>query len=400
VLVHLVNHPAQVEEVLMQRAGNYNKQTRSVSMIRATCGNSLLSSDGDRWLRHRRLIHPVFRQQNLEQFVPVITETTRSMLQQWDDQARAGSEIDIVSEMMHLTLQIAARILFGADVQNDADVIERSLAVILQDTWRRLESLFDLSVISPTFHRPQFRRALRDIDAIVYRIINSRRRSNSSADDLLSRLLAVQDPENEQGFSDQELRDAVVTLLLAGHETTANALAWTCYLISQSPDVEEQLCREAAGVDPAMTSAEHLPYTGMVFSEVIRLYPPIWIVERRAVADDELGGYHIPAGSTVVISPYVLHRHPDFWPDPEQFDPERFAPQQCAMRPTHSYIPFGMGPHQCIGQHMASLVARLVSGMVYRQFRPRLVPDQTIRPQPGITLRHAEGLRMTLQINS
>ena len=397
-VVHLVNRPEHVEDVLLHRAANYNKQTRSVAKIRATCGNSLLSSDGEMWLRHRRLIQPVFRQQHLEQFVPVIAETTNSMLKKWDASARSGAEIDIVSEMMHLTLKIAARILFGADIHCEAEIVERSLAVILQDTWRRLEAMFDMSVLSPALHRPIFRRALRDIDAIVYRIIDSRRQAGSPSNNLLSRLLDAHDSESEMRFSDQELRDAVVTLLLAGHETTANALASTFYLLSQSPDIEEQVCREAIGCAPTTMRSSDLVDTSRVFAEAIRLYPSVWIIERRAVADDEIGGYHIPIGSTVVISPYVLHRHPEFWTDPDRFDPERFLPEQSAARPNHAYIPFGIGPHQCIGQHMASLVARQILGIVYRQFRPRLVPGQTIKLQPGITLRHAKGLRMTLEI--
>lgn len=397
-VVHLVNRPEYVEHVLLHRAANYDKQTRSVSKIRATCGNSLLSSDGEMWLRHRRLIQPVFRQQHLEQFVPVITETTTSMLETWDVSARSGAQIDIVSEMMHLTLKIAARILFGTDMHCEAEVVERSLTVVLQDTWRRLESLFDMSAISPALHRPSFRRALQEIDAIVYRIINSRRQAGAPSGNLLSRLLDAHDSGSKMRFSDQELRDAVVTLLLAGHETTANALASTFYLLSQSPKVEEHVCREVNGFNPATVSASDLTNTGRVFAESIRLYPSVWILERRVIADDEIGGYHIPAGSTVVVSPWVLHRHPEFWPDAEQFDPERFSPEQSALRPSHAWIPFGIGPHQCIGQHMASLVAKQILGMVYRQFRLRLVPGQPIKLQPGITLRHAKGLRMTLEI--
>ncbi|MBT6156637.1 MAG: cytochrome P450 [Planctomycetaceae bacterium] len=399
VVAHLVNHPQHVEHVLLHGAENYDKQTRSVSKIRATCGDSLLTSDGEMWRRHRQLIQPAFRQETLERFVPVITETTNAMLKNWQNVARGRAEINIVSEMMQLTLKIAAQILFGADIQDEAEVIERSLAIILRDTWRRLETLFDTSVVSPAFHRRRFRRALQEIDSVVYRIIENRRQSGSSSDDLLSMLLDAHEADSATRLSDRELRDAVITLLLAGHETTANALAWTFYLVSQSPDVEELLRRDALGFESDQTSSADLHYTGMVFSEAIRLYPSVWIIERRAVADDEIGGYHIPAGSTVLVSPYLLHRHPEFWGNPDEFDPERFTPDQCVMRPRNAYIPFGVGPHQCIGKNMASLVAKHVLGMVYRQFRPRLVPGQTIKAEPQITLRHAGGLRMTLHVN-
>jgi cytochrome P450 len=199
-------------------------------------------------------------------------------------------------------------------------------------------------------------------------------------------------------LSDRELRDAAVTLLLAGHETTANALAWTFYLLSQSPDVDQRLHQATDDFDSTAIPASEPSYAERVFYEAIRLYPSVWIIERRAVADDEIGGYAIPAGSTVMLSPYVLHRHPEFWPEPDRFIPKRFTPDACSDRPRHAYIPFGAGPHQCVGQNMALLVARIVITLVNRQFHLQLVPEQTITPQPGITLRHTNGLRMTLHL--
>ena len=398
VTAHLVNHPDHVEHVLLERSDNYDKRTRSVAKIRTTCGNSLLASDGEPWRRHRRLIQPAFRQEYLQRFLPVIAEITSRTLQRWQDFATAGEAIDVVSEMMQLTLKIAARIFFGTDVKDDAAVIEHSLAVILRDTWRRLETPFDLAAISPAFRRPAFRRALREIDGVVYRIIEDRRRDESASDDLLSMLLEAHEGAGEKGLDDRELRDAVITLLLAGHETTANALAWTFYLVSQSEDVEERLLGEAAA--ESGESAGNRSYVSMVFAETIRFYPSIWIMERHVRSHDEIGGYHIPAGSTVMISPYLLHRHPEFWDEPEVFDPDRFADEPDTFRSRCSYVPFGIGPHQCIGQQMALLVARHVLRAIYQRFHLQLVPGQTIGMEPGITLRHGGRVLMTLERHS
>lgn len=398
VLVHLLNHPAHLEHVLVHNAQNYDKRTRSVAKIRATCGESLLTAEGDSWRRHRRLIQPAFRPEYLQRFVPEIASTTERHLQSWNGLASRGDEVDVVSETMQLTLKIAARMLFGADLHEVADVIERSLGVVLDDTWRRLESLFDPSVVSRVFHRAEFRHALNQIDRVVYRIIEQRRQAKSNSPDLLSMLLAAHQAENETGFSDKELRDAVITLLLAGHETTANALAWTFYLVSQSAEVEQRLCLEAESSDQEQSNS--FTYASMVFAEAIRLYPSIWIIERRAIGEDQIAGYRIAAGSTILISPYLMHRHADFWDRPHAFDPSRFEAGLHDSRPRYSYCPFGAGPHQCIGQHMASLVSKHVLTSVYRRFRLRLVPGQKIDLLPQITLRHAHGLRMTLEANS
>lgn len=380
VVAHLVNRPEYAEQVLSRGAFRYDKNTRSVARIQATCGRSLLSSDGPAWLRHRRLIQPVFQPRYLESLGPTIDDSMAATLEHWSRVAAKNGSIDIVSEMTRLTISIAARILFASDVEDDADTIESALAVILEDTWRRLEAPFDPSMILRKFHRRRFRSALGRIDAVVYRMIDQRRRSGLVAGDLLSRLLIAHEGQSETRLSDQELRDAAVTLLLAGHETTANALAWTFYLVSQSPEKHYEM------TDPRS-----------VFAEAIRLYPSIWIIERRVIENDQIGPFAIPRGTTVLISPYLLHRHVEFWPDPDRFDPDRFKSEQSGNRPRSAYIPFGLGPHRCIGEHMASLVATRVITNVFARFRLRLVPGQTAGMIPGITLRHAGEMRMKLE---
>ncbi|MHB0960333.1 MAG: cytochrome P450 [Pirellulaceae bacterium] len=406
VLTHLVNHPDHIEHVLVQNARNYDKNTRSVAKLRATCGRSLLSTEGETWQRHRQLIQPAFQPGSLKRYVPDMFDCTSHMLDRWSEAARAGQPLDIVSEMMHVTLTIAARCLFGAEIAPDADTIERCLGIILDDAWRRLESWVDWSHISSAFQNRSYRAAVQEVDRIVYRIVDKRRQQTQATDDLLSILLRSHDGQSATRLDDQELRDACVTLLLAGHETTANALAWTCYLLARSEPVETRLRAELLtvwrGQSPAHSpgqslgqfDVEHLTYTEQVFAEAIRLYPSIWIMERHVVADDEIAGCRIPGGSTVLISPYVLHRHAQFWPDCETFDPGRFAPQASAARPKLAYLPFGTGPHQCIGRHMASIVARVVLASINQRFRMRLVPGQPIALKPGITLRHRQRLHM------
>ncbi len=398
ITAHVVNHPEYVRQVLEERQKNYDKRTHSVSKMRATCGASLLTEDGPVWLRHRRLIQPSMMRQEVERYIPVVTIATTAMLDRWRDAARAARPLDIVNEMLQLTLAIAARVLFGADVSKDTLTIEQSLTEILADTWRRVETVFDLTVVSPFFHRKSFLTSVHRIDEVVYRLIENRRGRKDVADDLLASLLQATDPAEGAGFTDRELRDATITMLLAGHETSAHALVSTLSLIFRSPAVEERLAGEIHDVLqkrlPEREDLDRLEYANMTFAESIRLYPSIWIMERRVVAEDEIGGFSIPAGSMLLISPYVLHRHPAYWKDAERFDPERFSAAQMADRPRHAYIPFGAGPHQCIGRFMAPMVARLIVAMIVQSFK--LVPASPEAPVmlPGITLRHAGALWM------
>jgi cytochrome P450 len=324
----------------------------------------------------------------------VIDSSIDDMLARWNRLDASRHDIDIVSEMMKVTLTIAARVFFSTDVERETAVIETALADVLQDTWRRIHSPIDLASVSSMFFRQRFRRALRQIDGVVYHIIEDRKRAGGGSDDLLSALLGGCEAGAEHGFSDRELRDAVVTLLLAGHETTANALAWTFYLVAGAPQIESRLRAEAlhapASGPPSLVEA------GNAFSEAIRIYPSIWIIERRATVTDHIGGYRIPRGSTLLVSPYLLHRHRQWWIDPEKFDPDRFANAQGESRPRNAYLPFGVGPHKCIGEHLAMMVATRVLSRVYREFSPRLVSNQAPELVPGITLRHRSEMRMTL----
>jgi enediyne biosynthesis protein E7 len=400
VVAHLANHPDLIRHVLVDAPDNYDKNTRSVAKMRATCGTSLLTADGDVWLRLRRIAQPAFQASELSRFTPAIVETVRDWLDGWEVAAREQKPLDLVAEMMHLTVTIAARMFFGIDVKQEAIDIEQALGAILDDTWRRLESLIDPSAVAPVLHRPRFRAAKRRLESIVSRAADQRRDSSGASRDLLSALLAARDDKTRSALSHHELRSAVITLLLAGHETTANALAWTFYLLMQHPTVCATLQSEIdlvlAGQAPDAANWRSLEYVSRVFAESIRLYPSIWIMERRVVTDDWLAGFRVCAGSTLLISPYVLHRSEQFWPEPERFDPDRFTSTACAERPRLADLPFGAGPHVCIGREMAELVAVIVIAMIAQRFRLGRIDAEPAVPLAGITLRHGQPLWVRL----
>src|SRR6185369_13430473 len=378
---------------------NFDKQTRSAAFIKSVTGESLLTANGEFWQRQRRLLQPAFHQQNIAQFAGQMTSATEVMLAQWRQRAARAETVDISSEMMRLTYTIVGRTLFSAEVGADAESIERAMQIILPHTFGRLGQVLNWPDWVPTPQNRRFCGALRDIDRVVYRIIEQHRNAQSTgkpARDLLAILLGISDPDTGSGFSDQQLRNETITFLLAGHETTANALTWTFYLLSQHSEAEERLREEVSktlnGRAPTLADLPRLSFTKMVIKEAMRLYPPIWIIERRVIADDAIGGFDLPAGTAAVISPFALHRHPDFWEAPEKFDPARFA----AATPA-AYIPFGTGPRFCIGNEFAMLEAQLIMAMVIQSFHLKVAPGHVMTPLPGITLRARNGLPVTLQ---
>lgn len=397
-VIHLLNHPDHVSHVLQRNARNFDKHTRSARFIKSVTGDSLLTTNGEFWQRQRRLLQPAFHHQNIVGFADQMTGATASLLDHWRRRAAPEEPLDIASEMMRLTYTIVGRTLFCAEVSGDAETMERAMHVILPHTFGRLGRIWNWPDWVPTPQNRSFQAALRSIDDVVYRIIRQHRQAQDSGQldrDLLAMLLRVRDPETGEGLSDQQLRNETITFLLAGHETTANALTWTFYLLSQHPEVEDRLREELtqvlSGRVPTLADLPHLSFTKMVIKEAMRLYPPIWIIERRVVTADVVGGFHLPAGSAVVIAPYALHRHPAFWEAPETFDPRRFA----AGTPD-AYIPFGAGPRYCIGSEFAMLEAQLITAMVMQSFSLRRVPGHPVKPLPGITLRAQQGLLMTL----
>jgi cytochrome P450 len=400
-VIHLVAHPEHIKYVLLTNQHNYNKDTRSTAKIRGVTGEGLLTSNGDVWRRQRRMSQPVFQAQRLNAFTEIMTGATAAMLRRWRDDYKPGQPLDIASEMMRLTCAIVARALLGADLSGDLDDIEDAATAVMEHTYQRLEAVVDLPPWCPTPRNRRFRRALAQLDQIVCRVLHERQQGPADSANLLSLLLHSRDEETGQGMSAAQLRNEAITLLLAGHETTANTLTWTWYLLSRHPSVARQVRAEIVEVlgarTPTAADVPRLAVTLRVVQEALRLYPPIWIMERHALADDVIAGYHIPAGSTVAISPYVTHRHPDFWDNPEGFDPDRFLPEQFTEARRQAYLPFGVGQRLCIGNNFALLEARLIVAMVLQVFWLDLVPGCRVVPKPGITLRTQTGLPMTLR---
>jgi cytochrome P450 len=397
---HLAAHPDHVRHVLVAHPERYDKATPSSARIRGITGESLLTADGPTWKRRRGLIQPAFQQQQIADYHDGIVAATGELLLRWRTVAAAGRPVDVASEMMRLTFAIVARALFGADVSGDVEEVERAAGVVMAHTYRRLEQFAPLPLWFPTPGNFRFRRELVILDRLVERII-AERRVDVATNDIVSRLIKFGDEASEGSLTNRQLRNETIAILLAGHETTANALTWTWHLLGKHPEVATRLRAELKktldGRPPTYDELPKLRYTRMVLQESMRLYPPIWIMERRVREADEIGGYRIPSDTSVVLSPYVTHRHPEFWNEAEKFDPDRFTPEASATRPPLAYFPFGAGPRLCIGHHFAMSEAQIILAMVAQRFQLVPIPNAPTVPQPGITLRIRNGLPMTLE---
>jgi cytochrome P450 len=407
--VFLVTDPAGAKRVLQDNADNYGRKTRSVEALRETLGNGLLTMTGPAWWRNRRLAQPSFHKQRLASFAGIMASSSADFVArlagagagQSPGDAGARAPFDVVPELSRLTLRILGRCLFERDLTDQADAVGGALQVVLHHTIEKLAALFPLPGVIPTPKNLRFRAALRALDRVVLSLIAERRRDGADRGDLLSMLLAARDEETGEGLSDAQLRDEVMTLLLAGHETTAMALSWTFYLLSLHPGprraLEEEL--DAALDGGAAPGVDHLPrlrYTRMVLDESLRLYPPAWVITRSADGDDEIGGFAIPAGSRVLLSPYVTQHDPALWEDPEGFDPERFAASEVNdARPRYAHFPFGGGPHLCIGAGFALMEATIVLATVARRLRLDLEPGRAVAIDPLVTLRPKPGIWVT-----
>lgn len=394
---YLVTHPDDIKRVLQDNNRNYLK---GYDVVKPLVGEGLLSSEGEFWRRQRRLMQPAFHRGRIASMAPAMVEATQEMLARWRPYAESGRPFDIAAEMMRLTQEIIVKTMFSTSIGADAEVAAQAFS----DTLAYMNQL--LLAPLPWLHRlplPSKRRfyaAIRTLDAIVYRIIAERRASASAPDDLLGMLVNARDPETGEGMSDRQIRDEVMTIFLAGHETTANALAWVWHLLAEHPQVDaafrDEVEQVLGGRPPTADDVPNLPYTGKILSEALRLYPPAWMFARMLAEEDTLGGYRLPAGAMLMISPYVTHRDPRWWPDPERFDPERFAPEQIKTRPRFAYFPFSGGPRVCIGEPFAWQEAILVMALVAQTYRLRPAPGYAVTPQPMATLRPAQGVKMVI----
>ena len=392
--VYFVNHPDLIEFVLVRHHQNFLKD-RVIRNSRWFFGEGLLTSEGETWKRQRRLIQPAFHRDRIASYAAVMTNYAEQAVSTWQD----GAVVDIHQEMMRLTLSIAVRALFDVEAAGIPE-ISQSMNVMMRNSTGARMLLPAFVRLLPRPGMLEFRRAVGKLDAAVFEIIRRHRRNGHDSGDLLSMLIEARDEDGSQ-MNDEQIRDEVMTFLLAGHETTALALCWAWRLLAENPRVEESLHEELdrvlGGRTPTISDLPLLKYAEGVIKESLRLYPPAWAVARTAIDDFELAGYRVPGGANVVMSQWVMHRDARFFPDPDKFDPGRWSAEESRKLPRFAYFPFGAGPRQCIGASFALMEGVLLLATIARRFQPAAVVGRPIEPLPSLTLRPKGGLWVELR---
>jgi cytochrome P450 len=395
--MYLLNNPDYIRDVLVTHNRNFVK-SRGLEMAKRFLGESLLTSEGEFHRRQRRLAQPAFHRQRINAYAESMIDHALRTRERWQN----GETRDVWQEMMRLTLSIVGKTLFDADVEAQAPEIGKALTDVMQ-LFKRITNPFSALLDKlPLPGNIRWIKAKARLDETIYRIINERRASGRDQGDLLSMLLLAQDEEGDgSSMTDQQVRDEAMTLFIAGHETTANALTWTWYLLSQHPEIESRLHSEIdevlSGRLPTAGDFTNLPYTEMVFAESMRMYPPAWTMGRRVLNDYGVGQYVIPAGSIILMSPWVMHHDPRFYAEPYTFDPERWRAEAREARPKFSYFPFGGGPRVCIGEQFAWMEGVLLIATIAQKWKLRLAPGQIVEPRAMVTLRPKYGMRMLIE---
>ncbi len=382
---YVINHPDDIKRVLLSNHRNYTKG-EGMDRVKILLGNGIMTSEGDFWRRQRRMMQPSFHRRVIDQFSTLIREVNDKFAVRWAEKAARAEAVNLSDDTSELTLEIVLRSIFGKDLARlEAQFGANPFEVVAKEQNRDLKFAF----------------RFRSLTKLVAELIDRRRRTGEEHFDFLSMLMASRDRETDEAMSDKELIDEVLTLIVAGHETTAAALTWTWYLISQHPETQARLHAEADRMSPDRTlgldAAESLEFTHQVLQEALRLYPPGWLITRRTLQADELGGYPIAPRTDVFISPYMLHRHPAFWSEPEEFRPERFAGPDAEERHRFAYIPFAVGPRHCIGENIAMFEMLVHVQAMSRRFRLTRAGDDPIELEAQINLRPRSNLMMTVE---
>jgi cytochrome P450 len=395
--LYMVNHPQLIKDVLVTHQRQFRKG-RGLERARRLLGDGLLTSEGPTHVRQRRLMQPAFHRDHIASYAEVITDYASRLQGGWQD----GSTVDAAQEMSRLTLGIVGKTLIDADVESHAKSVGAALTTVMNSFWMSMLPFFDVieHLPIPAFRRS--RRARAELDAVIYAMIAERRRHRTDRGDLLSMLIMAQDEEGDGGgMTDEQVRDEAMTIFLAGHETTATALAWTWYLLSGAPEVEARFHAEVdqvlGGRVPTLSDVPKLKFVEQVVTESMRLYPPAWILGRRATSEYPVREFAIPAQSVVILSPYIVHRDPRFFDAADSFRPDRWTPEFRNSLEPFSYFPFGGGARRCIGESFAWMELILVASTIAQRWRLRRVPDHPVVPQPVVTLRMKYGLKMTLE---
>ena len=392
-----VNHPEDIQQILVKQAHKVHKAVIYKRTLSEYLGNGLLISDGDYWRRQRKLAQPAFHVNRIASYADIMADFSARMADQW----RVGETRNIAEDMMKLTLYIVAKTLFDSDVSGSSSSVANALEVLLHSVIEQSQLIVRLPEWIPTPARARKRWSIDTLHEFTLGIIRERRASGKDTGDLLSMFLSARDEEDGSGMSDEQVRDEALTIFLAGHETTANAMTWTFYLLSQHPQVEQSLVEEVQrvlqGRRPTLADLPALSYTEQVIKESMRLYPPAWSFARQAMETVEFGGYRFPRGSAFIIIPYVVHRDPRWFDAPERFDPERFSPEREANIPKYAYLPFGGGARVCIGNSFAMMEAKIILASFIQRYHLALDPAQKVVPEPLVTLRPKYGMKMQVQ---
>jgi cytochrome P450 len=398
---YLVSHPDGVQRVLVDNNRNYTRSgSPAWNALKPAFGDALAVSDGESWFYRRRIMQPVFTPNHVGEFAETMIEEASRMLDGWTSDGGQPRSVDVAAAVSRMTLEMLRACLFG--VRTPAQIRELGEATWIQseDAILRSRLLVYPPPWVPTPHNLRLRAAMRTLDRSIYALIADHRSNPPARADLLALLMQARDPDSGDGLTDRQLRDEVALLYFVGFASAAGLLHWAFYLLARHPGVERRLVDEVDGVlggrTPTVADLHELPVLQMILSETLRLYPPIWLSVRRIVADDEIVGYRVPAGSHVAISPHVMHRDPRFWDDPERFDPDRFSPERSTGRPRYAYFPFLGGPHQCLGRDFALLHAQLVLVLALQRYRLELAPDHVAEAQPLITQRMRGNLPMSV----
>jgi cytochrome P450 len=396
--LYLLKHPDHVRHVLVDNARNYEKPLRAMRALKLILGNGLVTSEGSFWLRQRRIAQPAFHRSAIASFADAMVRAADRMVDGWIPTIEQRRPLALSEEISALTVRIISETVLGTVLEDDVRRIAQAVGFANTFIHDRSFSLFPVPERVPTSRNRTFRRESATLDEIIYRIIEERRAHPNGRKSLVGMLLEAKDAETGESMSDEHLRDELMTIFVAGHETTSTALAWTFYLLSKHPDVERRLRNDIAAVlgdqPPTLDCLPRLPLLEQVVKESMRLYPPIWLLGRSAIAADEVGGVEIQKGSIVIASPYLTHRLPELWDNPEGFDPGRFASDATQARPRFAYYPFAGGPRQCIGDNFAMMEAQLILATVLRRVRLSLAPWQHVEPEALVTLRPRFGMAM------
>jgi cytochrome P450 len=399
-VAYMVAHPEGVKHVLQTRADNYHKATQT-RFLTEFLGLSMLTLEGDAWQRRRRLAQPAFHKERLAEVARAMTSGAERMLARWRCHAGSGRSFDVAAEMMRVTLGVAGETLLGVDLSASAEDVARALPVVLDHVHARSMSVLPLPLWVPTPQNRRYHAARRVLDTLVGGLIRAWRSGRATPTGLMAMIMDARDEETGEPLGDEELRNEVMTLIVAGHETTAAALSWTFWLLAQNPAAARRLREELAEVlgdrAPTVQDLPRLSVAANTVKEAMRLMPPAWVIGRTPLADDEIGGYHVPAGSLVLLAPCVTHRDPSLWDDPETFDPDRFTPERAAGRHRMAYYPFSDGPRVCIGKAFSMMEATLVLAMVAQRYRLELDRARPVEIHASLTLRPKNGLWMTLR---